>query len=50
MLDVVGKNSSINRINQFLKSFTTWDKITIDERQSILKGLANQIWKIDLLN
>lgn len=50
MLDVVGKNSSINRINQFLKSFTTWDKITIDERQSIMKGLANQIWKIDLLN
>lgn len=46
-LNAVGNNSSINRINQKLKSFDTWDANTIDERQSILIRLSNDIWKIE---
>lgn len=45
---VVGNNTSINRINQKLKSFDTWNADSIDERQELLIGLANDVWKIEL--
>ena len=46
-LTVVGSNTSINRINQKLKSFTEWKATSIDERQAMLSGLAKEIWKIE---
>jgi len=46
-LTVVGSNTSINRINQMLKSFAEWKAITIDERQAMLSNLAKEIWKIE---
>ena len=46
-LTVVGSNTSINRINQMLKSFTEWKASSIDERQAMLSGLAKEIWKIE---
>jgi len=46
-LTTVGINSSINRINSKLKSFTDWNAATIDERQDLLIGLIFEIWKID---
>lgn len=46
-LTVVGNNTSINRINQMLKSFAEWKADSIDERQAMLSGLAKEIWKID---
>jgi len=45
-LNTVGNNSSINRINEKLKSFDTWDASTIDERQNILIKFSKDIWKI----
>ena len=46
-LTVVGNNTSINRINQMLKSFTEWKASSIDERQAIMSVLAKEIWKIE---
>jgi hypothetical protein len=45
-LMVVGNNSSINRINNKLVSFSEWNADTIDQRQGILVNLAEDIWKI----
>jgi hypothetical protein len=44
-LAIVGKNSSINRINEHLKAYTTWDAASITERQGKLIGLAKEIWR-----
>lgn len=46
---IVGENTSINRINQKLKSFDNWDANSINERQILLIELANDVWKIELL-
>lgn len=46
-LTVVGTNTSINRINQMLKSFAEWDAVAIEERQTMLSSLAKEIWKIE---
>lgn len=46
-LTVVGNNTSINRINRILKSFTEWNASSIDARQAMLNGLAKEIWKIE---
>lgn len=46
----VGENTSINRINQRLKSFSTWESSDIEERQEILINLSKQIWKIDKIS
>lgn len=46
-LTVVGNNTSINRINQMLKSFTDWNASSIDRRQAVLTNLAKEIWKIE---
>ncbi|WP_166820083.1 DUF262 domain-containing protein [Thalassoroseus pseudoceratinae] len=48
-LSTVGKNSSINRINESLKSFTDWSASTIDERQAMLAELVKDVWKTSLV-
>jgi len=48
-LTVVGKNSSINRINQKLASFENWSAASIDERQAMLIELAKDVWKTSLI-
>ncbi len=48
-LTVVGKNSSINRINEKLKAFDTWSAVSIDQRQEMLIELAKEIWKTSLI-
>ncbi len=46
-LDTVGKNTSINRINDKLQSFETWNSIdNIKDRQKMLAKLVHDIWKI----
>jgi uncharacterized protein with ParB-like and HNH nuclease domain len=49
-LDVIGKDSSVNRLNKKLKEFDKWDARAIDERQGMLFGLAKDIWKVELLS
>ena len=49
-LTVVGKNSSINRINQKLKAFDQWTSASIDERQALLIELAKDVWKTSLID
>ncbi len=46
-LNVVGNNSSINRINQKLIAFSEWNADTIDQRQNMLINLAKGIWRIE---
>jgi len=48
-LVTVGKDSSVNRINERLKAYDNWDKQAIEDRQKILLDLAKNIWKIELL-
>lgn len=45
-LTVVGKNSSINRINDKLRAFEQWNAKAIDDRQAMLIELAKEVWKI----
>lgn len=42
----VGNQSSVNRINQFLKVFPDWNAAAIDERQQLLINLALEVWRI----
>lgn len=48
-LTVVGKNSSINRINEKLKAFDNWTAASIDQRQAILIELAKEVWKTSFI-
>jgi hypothetical protein len=48
-LTVVGKNSSINRINEKLKAFENWTAASIDQRQGMLIELAKDVWKTSLI-
>ena len=48
-LNTVGNNSSINRINNKLKSFDVWTAAIIDERQQMLISLSEDVWKIEPL-
>ncbi len=48
-LNKVGNNSSINRINNKLKSFDVWTAAIIDERQQMLISLSEDVWKIEPL-
>ncbi len=45
-INIVGNDSSINRINKRLKSFTDWTADTIDERQAMLIDLIKDVWVI----
>ncbi len=44
-LVLLGKNSSITRINEKLKAFPKWNAASIDERHDLLIVLARDIWK-----
>ena len=44
-LTTVGKNSSINRVNEKLESFEEWNTTNIEARQAILAELAKDVWK-----
>ncbi|MBI4245366.1 MAG: DUF262 domain-containing protein [Planctomycetes bacterium] len=46
-LNTVGNNTSINRINQKLQTFTEWTAESIDRRHVMLTTLAKDIWKIE---
>jgi hypothetical protein len=48
-LTIVGKNSSINRINERLKAFENWTASSIDQRQAMLIELAKDVWKTSLI-
>jgi uncharacterized protein with ParB-like and HNH nuclease domain len=48
-LNTVGKNSSINRINEKLKAFGEWTAKSIDDRQVMLIDLAKDVWKTSLI-
>jgi hypothetical protein len=48
-LTVVGKNSSINRMNEKLKAFDHWTAASIDRRQAMLIELAKEVWKTSLI-
>jgi hypothetical protein len=48
-LNTVGKNSSINRINEKLRAFDDWTAASIDERQLMLIELAKDVWKTSLI-
>jgi len=45
-MPTIGNQSSVNRINQYLKVFPEWNADTIDERQQLLITLALEVWKI----
>jgi hypothetical protein len=44
-LKSVGKDTSISRINEKLKAFCAWNATSIDERQALMMGLAQDVWK-----
>jgi uncharacterized protein with ParB-like and HNH nuclease domain len=46
-LEEVGKNTTINKMNQELKTFDIWNNESIDERQDMLFNISKKIWKID---
>lgn len=48
-LTTVGANTSINRINEKLKSFPAWSAAAIEERRAVLQVLAGDVWSIKLL-
>lgn len=48
-IEDVGKDTSINRINKQLKSFSNWDKQSIDDRQRLLFDLSLYTWRIETL-
>jgi hypothetical protein len=45
-MPTIGNQSSVNRINQYLKVFPDWNATAIDERQQLLINLALEVWKI----
>lgn len=44
-LNTVGKDTSINRINEKLMAFDTWTAADIDRRHALLMALARDIWR-----
>ena len=48
-INTVGKNSSINRINEWLMSFGEWTAKSIEDRQAMLTELAKDVWKTSLV-
>ena len=44
-LEMVGANSSVNRINAKLRAYTEWTSASIEARQLLLVDLALDIWK-----
>ena len=48
-LTVVGKNSSINRINEKLVAFDAWTAASIEQRQAMLIELVKDVWKTSMI-
>jgi uncharacterized protein with ParB-like and HNH nuclease domain len=48
-LKPVGKDTSINRVNEHLRLFEIWSKVSIDDRQKMLLELSKLIWQIRLI-
>ena len=46
-LDDVGQQTAINRMNQKLRSWSSWGPSMIEDRQAILYDLSEEIWNID---
>lgn len=46
----VGTNTSADRIYAQLQVFDHWDRQTIDQRQAMLKALADQIWTLSTVS
>lgn len=44
-LNTVGKDTSINRVNEKLAAFDTWTAADIDRRHALLMALARDVWK-----
>jgi len=44
-LSLVGKNSSITRINEKLRAFESWSAHAIDQRQEMLIALGKDVWR-----
>jgi len=44
-LSVVGKNSSITRINEKLRAFASWSAHDIEARQEMLIALGKEVWR-----
>jgi Protein of unknown function DUF262/Protein of unknown function (DUF1524) len=49
-LTVVGANTSINRINEKLEAYGSWNATNIDKRHVLLVTLAQEIWKTNLID
>lgn len=45
----VGSNTSVNRFNKKLKSFTQWNGQSISDRQEMLYNLSKEIWSVKLI-
>lgn len=45
----VGTDTSVNRFNKKLKSFTEWNGQAINDRQEMLYNLSKEIWSIKLI-
>lgn len=48
-LKVIGANTSVNRINKKLMSFSDWNAGNIEKRQEMLIDLAKDVWKIEYI-
>lgn len=48
ILEDVGNNTAINRLNKKLKSYEEWNRESIINRQQLLFELANEIWKVGI--
>lgn len=48
--DIGSKNSSIDKINKYLKKYDSWNDENINDRQNRLYELSKLIWKIELYN
>ncbi len=45
----VGTNTSADRMYAQLKKFDQWDRNSIEQRQTMLKMLGDQIWKVSVM-
>jgi len=48
-IETVGNNSAVNRTNKYLKTFDSWNKETIKERQALLLKIAKDVWQIQTM-
>jgi thiol-disulfide isomerase/thioredoxin len=42
-----GSDTAINRMNKKMKSWPTWQRKSIEERQAMLYDLAEEVWSLD---